>query len=85
VADEQPTPSTTNGLDWLTFLSPPFGMSLFMYIAVLGLIGVLARTIWLLTVGVDEARWLQRGRGEGVALDVTESTPPLAFPEIMSN
>jgi hypothetical protein len=48
------------GIGWLTFLSPPLGMSLFMYIAVFGLLGVLATTIWLLTVGVDDVRWRQR-------------------------
>jgi hypothetical protein len=48
------------GLGWLTFLSPPLGMRLFMYLAVFALIGVLATCIWLLTVGVDETRWRQR-------------------------
>jgi hypothetical protein len=48
------------GLTWLTFLSPPLGMSLFNYIGVFALIGVLATCIWLLTVGVDETRWRQR-------------------------
>jgi Domain of unknown function (DUF4386) len=48
------------GLTWLTFLSPPLGMSLFNYIAVFALIGVLATCIWLVTVGVDEARWRER-------------------------
>jgi hypothetical protein len=48
------------GVGWLTFLSPPLGMSLFMYLAVFALIGVLATIIWLLTIGVDEERWRQR-------------------------
>jgi hypothetical protein len=48
------------GLGWLTFLSPPFGMRLFPYVAVFALFGVLATSVWLLTVGVDEQRWRQR-------------------------
>jgi hypothetical protein len=45
------------GCGWLTFLSPPLGMSLFMYIAVFALIGLLLMIVWLLTVGIDEQRW----------------------------
>jgi hypothetical protein len=48
------------GFGWLTFLWPPLGMRLFMYLAPLGLVGVLAMSVWLLTVGVDEPRWRQR-------------------------
>jgi hypothetical protein len=48
------------GFGWLTFLSPPLGMSLFRYIAVFALIGLLAMIVWLLTVGVDEQKWRQR-------------------------
>ena len=48
------------GLGWLTFLSPPLGMRLFMYIAVFALLGLLAMCVWLLTVGVDDQRWRQR-------------------------
>jgi hypothetical protein len=48
------------GLGWLTFLSPPLGMSVFLYIAVYSLFGVLLTVGWLLTVGVDEQRWRQR-------------------------
>jgi hypothetical protein len=48
------------GFGWLTFLSPPLGMRLFLYVAVYALIGSLATIVWLLTVGVDEQRWRQR-------------------------
>ena len=48
------------GFGWLTFLSPPLGMRLFMYVAVYALLGLLAMIVWLLTVGVDNERWRQR-------------------------
>ena len=48
------------GFGWLTFLSPPLGMRLFMYVAVYSLLGLLAMIVWLLTVGVDDERWRQR-------------------------
>jgi hypothetical protein len=48
------------GFGWLTFLSPPLGMRLFMYIVVFALLGLLAMIVWLLTVGVDDERWRAR-------------------------
>jgi len=48
------------GFGWLTFLSPPLGMRLFLYLALYGIVGSLATIVWLLTVGVDEQRWRQR-------------------------
>jgi hypothetical protein len=48
------------GFGWLTFLSPPLGMRVFMYVAVYALIGLLATIVWLLTVGVDNERWRAR-------------------------
>src|SRR3954468_23440419 len=49
-----------SGLGWLTFLSPPLGMRLFIYVALFALIGVVAMIGWLLTVGVNDQRWRQR-------------------------
>ena len=48
------------GFGWLTFLSPPLGMHVFIYVAVYALLGLLATIVWLLTVGVDDERWRQR-------------------------
>jgi len=48
------------GIGWLTFLSPPLGGRLFLYVALYALIGSAATIGWLLTVGVDEQRWRQR-------------------------
>ncbi|MFL5483234.1 MAG: DUF4386 domain-containing protein [Gemmatimonadaceae bacterium] len=56
------------GLGWLTFLSPPLGMSVFIYVAVYALLGVLITIVWLLTVGVDEQRWRQRAAQEAISI-----------------
>jgi hypothetical protein len=56
------------GLGWLTFLSPPLGMSVFIYVAVYALLGVLIMVGWLLTVGIDEQRWRQRAAQEAVSI-----------------
>ena len=56
------------GLGWLTFLSPPLGMSVFLYVAVFALLGLLITIVWLLTVGVDEQRWRQRAAQEAVSI-----------------
>ncbi len=45
------------GLGWLTFLWPPFGGRLFLYVAAVGLVGSLATIGWLLVVGVNDERW----------------------------
>jgi hypothetical protein len=49
-----------SGFGWLTFLSPPLGMRLFMYIALVGLLGLIATIGRLLTIGVDDQRWRAR-------------------------
>jgi uncharacterized protein DUF4386 len=49
-----------SGFGWLTFLSPPLGMRVFIYIALFGLVGLIATIGWLLTIGVDNARWRDR-------------------------
>ncbi len=48
------------GLGLLTFLWPPLGLRLFTLIAALGLIGALPQIVWLLAVGVNEARWKEQ-------------------------
>jgi hypothetical protein len=45
------------GLGWLTFLYPPFGNQLFMYILLLGLIGSVSMILWLLIKGVNVEKW----------------------------
>jgi len=57
------------GLGWLTFLYPPLGYRLFLYVAVLGLLGAVAQILWLLVMGVNVAKWEEKasvGRVSGV-------------------
>lgn len=54
--------SVAAGVGWLTFLLPPLGYRLFLYIAPLGLLGAAALIIWLLIFGVNEQRWKEQAR-----------------------
>jgi Domain of unknown function (DUF4386) len=49
--------SVVAGAGWLTFLYPPLGYRLFLYVAPFGLLGAAALIVWLLVFGVDEQRW----------------------------
>src|SRR6267154_5885893 len=52
--------SVLGGLGWLTFLYPPLGYSLFLYIAALGLLGAVSLILWLFVFGVNEQRWKEQ-------------------------
>ena len=54
--------AVAGGIGWLAFLWPPLGYQLFLYIAVVALIGSLATIAWLIAVGVNEARWIAQAR-----------------------
>lgn len=49
--------SMTGGLGWLTFIYPPLGNQLFLYVLLLALVGSAAEIVWLLTKGVNVERW----------------------------
>jgi len=49
--------SMLGGLGWLTFIYPPLGNQLFLYILLVGLAGSASMIIWLLTRGVNVEKW----------------------------
>jgi len=49
--------SMMGGLGWLTFIYPPLGNQLFLYILPLGLIGAGSQILWLLVKGVNVEKW----------------------------
>lgn len=49
--------SMMGGVSWLTFLYPPLGNQLFLYILLIGLLGSVSLILWLLFVGVNVQRW----------------------------
>jgi len=52
--------SVLGGVGWLTFLYPPLGFDLFLYLAAFGLLGTVALILWLLILGVNEERWKEQ-------------------------
>jgi len=52
--------SMLGGLGWLTFLYPPLGNRVFLYVAVFALLGSAAMIFWLIVFGVREDLWWER-------------------------
>ena len=50
------------GLGWLTFIYPPLGNQLFLYILPVALVGSLSQIVWLLTKGVNVQNWNETNR-----------------------
>ena len=57
--------SMLGGLGWLTFLYPPLGYSVFLYVAVFALLGSAAMIFWLIVFGVNEELWHERASAAG--------------------
>jgi Domain of unknown function (DUF4386) len=57
--------SMLGGVGWLTFLYPPLGYRLFLYLAAFGLLGSAALIFWLIVFGVKEDRWAERATAAG--------------------
>jgi uncharacterized protein DUF4386 len=49
--------SMLGGLGWLTFIYPPLGNQLFLYILLIALLGSVSQILWLLFKGVNVERW----------------------------
>ena len=54
--------SMIGGLGWLTFLYPPLGNQLFLFILLVGLLGSISMITWLLVRGVNVEKWDQASR-----------------------
>ena len=54
--------SMVAGVGWITFLYPPLGYHLFLYITPFGLLGAVALILWLLVFGVNDERWKEKAR-----------------------
>jgi hypothetical protein len=55
------------GIGWLTFLWPPLGYRLNLYVAAVGLLGSIATIVWLIFYGVNEERWNEQARASLVS------------------
>ena len=49
--------SMLGGLGWLTFIYPPLGNQLFLFILPLALVGSVSQIVWLLAKGVNVQNW----------------------------
>jgi len=52
--------SMMGGLGWSTFLYPPLGNQLFIYVLLIGLLGSGSLILWLLLKGVNVPRWREQ-------------------------
>src|SRR5205807_9572375 len=60
--------SALAGVGWLTFLYPPLGYRLFLYLAAFGFLGAIALILWLLAFGVNEQRWKEQASAAAASI-----------------
>ncbi len=54
--------SMIGGLGWATFIYPPLGNQLFLFILLIGLVGGVSQIMWLLIKGVNVEKWQETNR-----------------------
>ena len=59
--------SMIGGLGWFTFIYPPLGNDLFLYILPVALIGSASQILWLLIKGVNVDKWIETRQLQGSA------------------
>jgi hypothetical protein len=50
------------GLGWSTFLYPPLGNQVFLFVLLIGLLGSVSQILWLLIKGVNVEKWHETSR-----------------------
>ena len=60
--------SMVGGLGWLTFLYPPLGNQLFIYVLLVALLGSGSQILWLLIKGVNVQRWNEQATAMGMTV-----------------
>lgn len=58
--------SMIGGLGWSTFLYPPLGNQLFLYVLLMGLLGAGSLILWLLLKGVNVPRWKEQPERDSI-------------------
>jgi hypothetical protein len=54
--------AVVGGIGWLSFLWPPLGYRIGLYVALVGLLGSVATIVWMILYGVKEDRWTAKVR-----------------------
>jgi hypothetical protein len=67
--------SMFGGLGWMFYLYEPLAARLEAYIVGVGVIGALAKVVWLLAKGVDERRWKEQADGGRIRRGVASAIP----------
>jgi hypothetical protein len=74
------------GLGWLTFLAPPLANHLLPVLQILGVLGEGPLVVWVLVVGVDNDRWIQKAAAQSRTATAphTQDQPGRREPDTLS-